>query len=103
MSLHLSLASYKYHHGRSCWLIIHRVLNLNYCPVLAMQKYIRVRPNLSGIYFINELGKRLDRYQFVKRLKNALVLAGIDHKQYNSHSVRIGRITDLALAGSSQE
>ena len=62
-----------------------------------------LRPKIIGNFFIDTVGQSLDRCKFVKCLKEALVFAGYDNSRYNSHSIRIGRTTDLAMAGISHE
>ncbi len=57
----------------------------------------------QGVLFINARDQPLDRGHFVRCMKKALISAGVYHGQYNSHSLRIGRTTDLALAGGAYD
>lgn len=51
--------------------------------------------------FTYENGKVIDPSQFRKFLKNLLSEVGIDHTDYNTHSLRIGGATLLARNGVS--
>ena len=46
-------------------------------------------------------GKGISRDRVALTLKKCLELADIAPKKFNTHSFRIGRITDLALSGTS--
>ena len=67
------------------------------CPVLA---YLSRHPGpSSGPLLIHEDGQPLTRDQFVRLLKDALSICGIDCKGYSGHSFRIGAATAAAQAG----
>ena len=73
------------------------------CPVMAMSKYLQIRPNGPGPLFCHYSGKILTRYQFSSVLSKTLSLIGIDGKLYKSHSFRIGAATTMAQQGCSEQ
>ena len=71
------------------------------CPVQSLKNYIQIRPKLQGNLFLNSDGSPITRQDYVYHLKMGLKLLGYDDKLFNSHSMRSGRATDLALEGYS--
>ena len=69
------------------------------CPVTALVGYIAVRNPLPGPLFILTSGAPLTRPYLVSSLQAALRSAGLDDKQYNGHSFRIGAATTAAQQG----
>lgn len=74
-----------------------------FCPVKIMNKYLQVRPNVTGPLFCHYSGQPLTRYQFSPVLAKALQVLGINSKYYKSHSFRIGAATMLAQQGLSEQ
>jgi site-specific recombinase XerD len=74
------------------------------CPVLNMRHYLAVRPapTMEHPLFIHVTGNPLTRYQFNSVLQKALASIG-NHNHYSTHSFRIGRATDLAIHGISEQ
>jgi site-specific recombinase XerD len=70
------------------------------CPVAAYQAYIDVRPS-SKFAFSNKYGSPITPAYVRKTLRS--ILTRIKHKstEFNTHSFRIGRATDMYTAGSS--
>ena len=73
------------------------------CPVNLLQKYLTIRGNIPGPLFVDEKGLPLTRRFFSQYLKKSLSFIGPPHKKYNTHSLRIGRVTDLKLNGLDEE
>ena len=69
-----------------------------YCPVSALADYLELRGASPGPLFLNHCMTPLSRNTFANSMKGCLKLAGFDPNSYNTHSFRIGRATDLALA-----
>ena len=67
------------------------------CPVHHMSRYLQVRGKRQGPIFINK-GAPVTRQQFTTVLNRCLTYLQISTTHYNTHSFRIGRTTDLALA-----
>ena len=85
--------------GKPVFLHISSVGDKSICPIAAMQQFIRLRSSVSGNLFIH--GNRLPviRYQFGAILNKAVSHAGLSNKCFKNHSFRIGRATELAMAG----
>ncbi len=79
--------------------------NSNYCPVVSIQKWIKISNISSGALFrrfkkgSNLSEKRLTDQSVALIIKNYLELAGIDSKNYSGHSLRSGFATSAAEAG----
>lgn len=90
--------------GKGTQLVLKRVVNTPaVCPVLAMQKYLQVRPSGSNVLFIHFGGGPLTRYQFQAVLKRAAAVCGWNTAAFSSHSFRIGAATTAAMNGVAQE
>ena len=70
------------------------------CPVSSMLDYLIIRPNLDGPLFIHQNGTPVTRHQFSAILMKCTSSLNI---KIRPHSFRIGRATDLAIQGISQE
>ncbi len=53
--------------------MINIMLNPIYCPVIALAEYLRYKPGVQCVLFVESLGQPLNRNRFVKCLKKALV------------------------------
>jgi site-specific recombinase XerD len=79
--------------------------NLQYCPVISIQKWIEVSKINSGPLFrrfrkgSNFSENRLSDQTVALLIKDYLELAGIDSKNYSGHSLRSGFATTAAEAG----
>lgn len=69
------------------------------CPVVAILNYLAVRPLGEGALLVLENGEPLTKDLFVRKVRKALTVAGIDHQQYAGHSFRIGAATTAAAVG----
>ena len=71
-----------------------------HCPVVALLKFLELRSSAAGPIFVHKNnGRNINRAFVAKHLSRLLALAGRDPKDFNTHSLRVGRATDLALAG----
>lgn len=75
--------------------------NQSLCPVAALLAYMVMRGNSPGPLFRFQNGRHLTRPRFVKEIRVALALAGIDPAPYSGHSFRIGAATTAAQKGVS--
>ena len=66
-----------------------------------MQQFLRLGSSRPGNLFIHANGLPVMRYQFGAILIKAIAQVGLSGSYYKSHSFRIGRATDLAVAGVS--
>ena len=72
------------------------------CPVNALSEYLALRPHIDGNLFVKICGTPVTRSDFVSALKSCVKLIGLDPSLFNTHSLRSGRATDLALEGHSE-
>ena len=68
-----------------------------YCPVQSLKEYLRIRGQTPGKLFISCTRQPINRHFFADNLKSALGQLGLPSNQYNTHSFRIGRATQMAL------
>ena len=69
------------------------------CPVRALVDYLSVRPATPGPLFVFDSGSPLTRAALVANLHEALQQVGLNHREYNGHSFRIGAATTAAQRG----
>ena len=74
---------------------------LEICPINAIVPYLAVRGASPGPLFMFEDGSFLTRPRFATMISKTLRQAGIDDKQYATHSFRIGAATTAKEAGIS--
>ena len=69
------------------------------CPVQLLTEYNKVRPktDCNVQFFISKKGKPITRLEVAKVLKNSIKELGLDPGNFNTHSLRIGRATQLHL------
>jgi site-specific recombinase XerD len=89
--------SYKHSNNLTPTLLLHPSTDKNYCPVDSMYKYLKMRGTSIGPIFIDSFRKPIQREQFSLFLKQCLALAGLSPNEYNTHSFRIGRATQMAM------
>ena len=70
------------------------------CPVNALSSFLAVRSSGDGQVFIDQRNQPITRKQFSKFLKVCLQIEGYSFNNYNTHSFRIGRVTELAKANA---
>lgn len=103
-SVQVAFKSYKHSKGNTPTINIHKHSDRLLCPVRALLNYLDKRPNFANRpLFISLLGPTITRSHFVQILKQALIPTPFRHARINSHSFRVGRTTDLAMSGASDE
>ena len=70
------------------------------CPVKAFIKYAH-SPNRSKYFFAHKSGMPVMRAQLVDMIKKHISLIGLNEDHYNTHSLRMGKATDMADQGFS--
>lgn len=85
--------------GKPIFVHISSVSDKRICPVIAMQQFMHLRSTGSGSLFIHANMLPVTRYQFCAILNKAVSSAGLSNQCVRSHSFRIGRATELAMAG----
>ena len=82
--------------------------NSQYCPVISLQKWIKISKIKSGPLFrrfkkgLNLSENRLTDQTVALLIKEYLKLAGIDNKNYSGHSLRSGFATTAAESGAEE-
>ena len=82
--------------------------NSQYCPVISLQKWIKISKIKSGPLFrrfkkgSNLSENRLTDQTVALLIKEYLKLAGIDNKNYSGHSLRSGFATTAAESGAEE-
>ena len=71
------------------------------CPVKALLPYLVLRGRKDSPLFIAAKGTLLTRQYFGTALSTVLKHIGLDDRQYNTHSFRIGAATSAKAAGIS--
>ena len=71
------------------------------CPIQAIVPYLIIRGAQPGPLFVFADGSYLTRQRFASLITSTLQRAGINDKQYNIHSFRIGAATTAKEAGIS--
>ena len=99
-SLIITMRSFKHSKGK-----VHSIRidanHASFCPVVAVRKYLKKRGGRKGPFFLNSRGRALTRKNVVQELNRGLKALNINHKPYNTHSLRIGKLTDMAMNGAS--
>ena len=95
-SFNLKFHSYK-HSGATDFTLQVTSTSLTDCPVANIIQYLTVRGHQPGpLYHIS--GLPLTRHQFMTTLNQCLKYLRLPEWQFNTHSFRIGRTTDMAAA-----
>ena len=67
------------------------------CPVKTIREYVKLRPNHTGPFFLHQNLKPVNRKNYSNIVKKSVKYIGLDEDNFNTHSLRIGRATDLAI------
>ena len=95
-SFQLQFKSYKHSKDNNFKLKVTSTSSID-CPVENMNSYIAVRGHRPGpLYQVQN--KPLTRQQFTTTLNQCLKYINLPYTQFNTHSFRIGRTTDMATA-----
>lgn len=98
-TLQITLNSYKHSRQRHNQIRIPQTKG-KHCPVMAFNKFIRVRGKEPGPLFLDVNNKGLTRSNVAAVLQKCLSTVVAKPSNYNTHSFRIGKITDLASKGT---
>ena len=75
----------------------------SFCCVLAVQPDLRLRPDHVLYFFSHSYGTPLIRNQYSGVLSKAIRNIGLPYNMYTCHSLRIGRVSNLASKGVSND
>ena len=100
--LTINFKSYKHSTGTLPQLRVYSKQDKSICPVTALSSYLQLRPHTnSNALFLHLLGAPISRSFFAQHLRTLLSSTPHKGKKINTHSFRIGRATDLLMAGAS--
>ena len=97
----ITMKSFKHSSSRPHKLRINPTDN-KYCPILALKHFCERRGTIQGPIFLKSNGRPLMRHQVASMLKEVIALLSLKMKSFNTHSLCIGKITDLAESRASQ-
>ena len=96
------LNSYK-HSKKPAKFLLPQGEDIRFCPKKALLDFLEVRQSAAGPLFLGKNGERMTRYQVHKTLRKCLIKSGFDPTKFNTHSFRVGRASDLASQGVSEQ
>ena len=96
--LRLAFISYKHNKPNPPPLLIRSPVDAS-CPYKALRKYHEVRPKGPKPLFCNQNGRPVSRKQLVGILKTHLANCGRQKVDFNTHSLRMGKATDMHHGG----
>lgn len=99
-SVSILFTSYK-HKSQHCPPLIVNATGDSTCPVKLLGKYLRRRGSMRGPLFRDVTGAPLHRSLIVNELHNHIARLGLSPTEYNTHSFRTGKATDMASDGFS--
>ena len=94
----INLPSHKHSKTKPTPIILKPTEN-NTCPIKHYNKYLQIRPKSSKYAFCHQNSKPITRTQVSSTLRTTIGLLGYNPNQYNTHSFRIGKATDMAAQG----
>ena len=97
----INFRSYK-HSKNACKIRIPPSTSSN-CPVSSIERYLHLRGRKPGPFFVSGKNSPIPRNAFAQLLKRCVTYTGKDPSAYNTHSFRIGRATQLAVEGHSED
>ena len=98
-SLVITMSSFKHSANRPHKIQINPTFD-KFCAIRAIKTLCKIRGSGPGPLFIKKNGQPLNRTHVASTLKKILSSLALGGK-YNTHSFRIGKITDLALKGAT--
>ena len=97
-ALKIKFTSYKHSGQKITPLLICSTFD-HICPVKAFIKYQALRGTHEGPLFCDQYRNPISRQQLLSYMHHHLSLVGCNASNFNTHSFRIGRTTDLAAQG----
>lgn len=91
----MKLQSFKFSREPST-VIVRRGKPHCYCPIAFVKSYLKIRGNSPGPMFLHSNKAPVTIKEFRGYLKSTLILCNIDPANYNTHSFRIGKATQLS-------
>ena len=99
--IRIEFSSYKHSQGCPTPVVVHPTSSAG-CPVELYMQYMTVRPSSNNApAFCLQDSSPLSRPIVVETLRTLLLQLGFNSEEYNTHSFRIGRATDMSREGFS--
>ena len=98
-SMLIKLHNYKTRRSQKPLLITIKASKSKFCPVKALQQFLRLRGNISGPLFLQLDGKPLLTSHFNRVFKTLLSWRNLPSKVYKAHSLHIGACTNAIISG----
>lgn len=95
-SIHIDFHSYKHSRSPTPTMVLQQDPDPVCCPVKTLGQYLRLRGTSQGPLFIHQNHIPVERQTLSAALKSTIQLIGLKPENYNTHSFRIGRATQLA-------
>lgn len=102
-SISVNFRSFKHSKGRSICQTVSARNTRSVCPVHNLRAYLILRGDKPGFLFIKENRRAPSRAEYLIWLQTVMIFCGYDITGYNTHSLRAGMATHMALQGSSGE
>ena len=101
LSIRFVLPSFK-HSKEETDFVLEPAVDPTWCPVRHLFSYLEARGTSPGILFLNATGIPVKRDFLAKQIHSLAGLLGLEKDKYNTHSLRIGRTTDMAEQGENE-
>lgn len=93
--MQIKFRSYK-HSGIDCPVLQLQETMSSHCPVKNLSTFLVLRGSKPGPLIATAFGRALSRNEMSKVLKSAIQFCGYDPQLYDTHSFRVGRVSQLA-------
>ena len=101
LSFRFVLPSYKHSKEEGCF-VLEPAANQVWCPVRHLLAYLKVRGTGPGYLFLHQEGSPIKRDFVANQIRALVGMLGLEKEKYNTHSLRIGRTTDMAAEGENE-
>ena len=102
-TLRIAFRAYKHSQGATPTITISADPSSNCCPVTSLRNYLAYRGPIPGPLFIHQDASAATRQQFSEKLKTTATMCNLPSHCYNTHSFRVGRATQMATDGQSDQ
>ena len=102
-AVRIAFRAYKHSQGATPTITISADPSSNCCPVTSLRNYLAYRGPIPGPLFIHQDASAATRQQFSERLKTTATMCNLPSHCYNTHSFRVGRATQMATDGQSDQ
>ena len=101
ISFRFTLPSYK-HSKEEASFVLEPAYDQAWCPVRHLISFLKERGTGPGYLFLSTEGHPIKREFLANQIQALAGRLGLEKEKYNTHSLRIGRTTDMAAEGESE-